>query len=148
MTHLQRFYYTITSSRDAADLVVERFRSNGMVAGKMDLLYGGHPSHVWLAAGIWMSASDLSPDQYDDWVNLTNQSSGNEDPDYFVISTEQQQLLVNWIRKTYQPFLGNRITGPGTITAQDIWNFLTPYYVNPAAALWTFMSVKNFFIVP
>lgn len=144
-TYLLRVWYTITTNSDLADMALARFRSNGMVAGKVDLLYTGKEYHAYMVGGIWLSDDDYSGRQLDDHEFMSNNSTPEAaDLNFFQTSTVEKQFLCRWIRRCYPPFIGHAKNGPRPILDHDIWNELDPYVANPDSFTWSYMSINVF----
>lgn len=144
-TYINRVWYTITTRADLADMAVARYRTNGMIAGKVDLHWGFRPYHVYVAGGIWMEDDDHADEQIQDHDFMSNFNVPN-DLDFIDLTFDEKRFLCNWIRRTYTSYIGHRWHGPRDIPPGDIWKKIGEYVDNPDNYTWSFMS-KNVFYV-
>ena len=147
--YLQRFWYTITSNSSAADFAVDRFRTNGMIAGKCNLLFNpqNNPYNVYVVAAIWLADEDYNGDQIQDHNDMIPMP--DPDLEYFDLTFQQKQFIVNYVRRSYVNYMGHRENGPfynhGPYLPDNnyVWKVLNDYVGNPDNAVWTFMSIKS-----
>lgn len=145
--YLDRVWYTITASAEKAEAAAARFRTNGMIAGAIDIETTTPGYHVFVAAGIWISDDDYDGDQLADH-EFMNINTNPSDDNFFDLNVQQQQFICQWVRRKYAPFMGHRWNGPRVIPHGDIWKKIGEYVDNPPQYTWTFMSIDAFFIFP